>query len=71
VNSKKEVESASVPELQRQLKGVMRVGSLAKGLLLHGDLDLQLVVLCQNKPTTTLLHLLYEILPKQFDVSFN
>ena len=30
------------------LKGVMRVGSLAKGLLLHGSLDVELVVLCNG-----------------------
>ena len=30
------------------LKGVMRVGCLAKGLLLHGSLDVELVVLCNG-----------------------
>ncbi|KAK6191667.1 hypothetical protein SNE40_003295 [Patella caerulea] len=39
----------------RTLKGVMRVGVLAKGLLLHGDLKVNLVVLCSEKPTRTLL----------------
>lgn len=39
----------------RILKGVMRVGYLAKGLLLQGDKDVELVVLCGEKPTVGLL----------------
>lgn len=39
----------------RSLKGVMRVGLLAKGLLLKGDRDVRLVVLCHDRPTITLL----------------
>ncbi|XP_075979803.1 zinc-finger protein 72D isoform X2 [Anticarsia gemmatalis] len=39
----------------RALKGVMRVGLLAKGLLLKGDRDVRLVVLCHDRPTITLL----------------
>ncbi|CAN9505962.1 unnamed protein product [Ophioblennius macclurei] len=39
----------------RSLRGVMRVGLVAKGLLLKGDLDLELVLLCKDKPTTSLL----------------
>lgn len=39
----------------RILKGVMRVGFLAKGLLLQGDKDVELVVLCSEKPTVGLL----------------
>ena len=58
-----------VPDSQRQLKGVMRVGLLAKGLLLHGNLDLQLVVLCQERPTLSLLKSIYEILPDKLTVS--
>ncbi|KAL4717296.1 hypothetical protein ACJJTC_017183 [Scirpophaga incertulas] len=39
----------------RALKGVMRVGLLAKGLLLKGDRQVRLVVLCHDRPTVTLL----------------
>ncbi|XP_045500992.1 zinc finger RNA-binding protein isoform X1 [Colias croceus] len=39
----------------RALKGVMRVGLLAKGLLLRHDRDVRLVVLCHDRPTVTLL----------------
>ncbi|XP_041981040.1 zinc finger RNA-binding protein isoform X2 [Aricia agestis] len=42
-------------ENARALKGVMRVGLLAKGLLLKGDRDVRLVVLCHDRPTVTLL----------------
>lgn len=49
----------------RVLKGVMRVGVLAKGLLLHGDLNVSLVVLCSEKPTRTLLERMADNLPKQ------
>ena len=49
----------------RALKGVMRVGVLAKGLLLHGDLNVQLVLLCSEKPTRTLLERVADNLPKQ------
>lgn len=49
----------------RLLKGVMRVGLLAKGLLLHGDNTVQLVVLCAEKPTTALLKRVVTELPIQ------
>ena len=47
----------------------MRVGVLAKGLLLHGDLNVHLVVLCSEKPTRTLLERISSLLPKQLAVS--
>ncbi|XP_014359332.2 zinc finger RNA-binding protein isoform X7 [Papilio machaon] len=46
---------AGAGEGARALKGVMRVGLLAKGLLLRGDRDVRLVVLCHDRPTVTLL----------------
>nr|XP_014354337.1 PREDICTED: zinc finger RNA-binding protein isoform X1 [Latimeria chalumnae] len=49
----------------RALKGVMRVGVLAKGLLLRGDKNVNLVLLCSEKPTTSLLNRIAENLPKQ------
>ncbi|KAK8403589.1 hypothetical protein O3P69_000562 [Scylla paramamosain] len=52
----------------RMLKGVMRVGILAKGLLLRGDTSVQLVVLCGDKPTRTLLDRVADNLPKQLAV---
>lgn len=47
----------------RILKGVMRVGYLAKGLLLHGDTAVELVVLCAEKPTSSLLQRVANVLP--------
>ncbi|XP_058792021.1 zinc finger RNA-binding protein isoform X1 [Phymastichus coffea] len=52
-------------EDSRILRGVMRVGNLAKGLLLSGDNHVCLVVLCAEKPTRTLLNKVAEILPLQ------
>lgn len=51
------------------LKGVMRVGILAKGLLLKGDTNVQLVVLCGDKPTRSLLDRVADNLPNQLAVS--
>lgn len=48
-------EGATVGTVMRALKGVMRVGLLAKGLVLRGDRDVRLVVLCHDRPTVTLL----------------
>lgn len=49
----------------RIMKGVMRVGVLAKGLLLTEDLNMELIVLCGEKPTRTLLERVFDCLPKQ------
>uniref|UniRef100_A0A8C0L1A3 Zinc finger RNA binding protein 2 n=1 Tax=Canis lupus dingo TaxID=286419 RepID=A0A8C0L1A3_CANLU len=49
----------------RVLKGVMRVGLLAKGLLLRGDRTVQLTLLCSQKPTRALLRRISEQLPRQ------
>lgn len=47
----------------------MRVGILAKGLLLKGDTNVQLVVLCGDKPTRSLLDRVADNLPNQLSVS--
>ncbi|MBN3317157.1 ZFR protein, partial [Atractosteus spatula] len=49
----------------RMLKGVMRVGILAKGLLLHGDRSVELILLSAKKPTVSLLSRIAEQLPKE------
>ena len=46
----------------------MRVGLLAKGLLLRGDRTVQLTLLCSQKPTHTLLRRISEQLPRQLPV---
>nr|CAG4647758.1 EOG090X037N [Moina brachiata] len=56
------------PAPQRMLKGVMRVGLLAKGLLLKGDRAVQLVVLCSQPPTFHLLDRVAEALPVHLTV---
>ncbi|XP_063280306.1 zinc finger RNA-binding protein-like isoform X3 [Prinia subflava] len=52
----------------RALKGVLRVGVLAKGLLLRGDRNVNLVLLCAEKPSKMLLGFIAESLPKQLAV---
>merc|ERR1719300_1541938 len=50
---------------QRILVGVLRVGLLAKQLLLKGDTAVALVVLCREKPTKSLLERIASNLPMQ------
>ncbi|CAL8101229.1 unnamed protein product [Orchesella dallaii] len=57
---------ADMLQASRVLKGVMRVGHLAKGLLLRGDRIVRLVVLCSEKPTSSMLDRIVEGLPKHF-----
>ncbi|KAM4049914.1 zinc finger RNA-binding protein isoform 2-T2 [Anomaloglossus baeobatrachus] len=64
----KEPEEKKDPAKERALKGVLRVGVLAKGLLLRGDRNVSLVLLCAEKPTRTLLTRIAENLPKQLSV---
>ncbi|XP_023147332.2 interleukin enhancer-binding factor 3-like isoform X1 [Amphiprion ocellaris] len=62
-----EAVNASDGAQERVLRGVMRVGLVAKGLLLKGDKDLELVLLCSNKPTITLLKQVAEKLTAQLE----
>jgi len=43
------------PAEVKVLMGVIRVGQFAKCIMLDGDLLAELVVICADKPTTTLL----------------
>ena len=63
------VQLAAGDTQPRMMKGVMRVGLLCKGLLLHGNLNLHLVVLCGEKPTRSLVLNIAELLPAQLAVS--
>uniref|UniRef100_A0A8C4ILA0 Spermatid perinuclear RNA-binding protein n=1 Tax=Dicentrarchus labrax TaxID=13489 RepID=A0A8C4ILA0_DICLA len=49
------------------LCGVMRIGLVAKGLLIKGDMDLELVLMCRDKPTQTLLDTVCHNLPTQIE----
>lgn len=66
----REAPQLSEADLQaaRKLKGVMRVGNLAKGLLLRGDREVELVVLCSEKPNLSMLNRVFDCLPKQMEV---
>lgn len=50
------------------LVDVMRVGSVAKGLLIKGLMDIELVLLCRDKPTKNLLLTICTNLPLQMKV---
>ncbi|XP_066568139.1 zinc finger RNA-binding protein isoform X2 [Amia ocellicauda] len=63
--SKTKDEDKKDIQKDRALKGVMRVGVLAKGLLLRGDKNVHLVLLCSDKPSKNLLTRIVENLPKQ------
>lgn len=60
--------NASSDSQDHVLRGVMRVGLVSKGLLLKGDKELELVLLCANKPTVTLLKQVAEKLTAQLEV---
>nr|XP_043882020.1 spermatid perinuclear RNA-binding protein-like [Solea senegalensis] len=47
------------------LCGVTRVSLVAKGLLIKGDMDLELVLMCREKPTKLLLYTISANLPLQ------
>ncbi|XP_068166776.1 spermatid perinuclear RNA-binding protein-like isoform X1 [Antennarius striatus] len=47
------------------LCGVTRVGLVAKGLLIKGDMNLELVLMCREKPTKLLLYTISANLPLQ------
>ncbi|XP_053501068.1 spermatid perinuclear RNA-binding protein isoform X2 [Ictalurus furcatus] len=53
----------------RVLCGVMRIGLVAKGLLIKDDMDLELVLMCREKPTHTLLRTVCDNLPLQIELT--
>ncbi|XP_051492194.1 spermatid perinuclear RNA-binding protein isoform X11 [Apus apus] len=66
VEAKEEAaESNAKDQGGRTLCGVMRIGLVAKGLLIKDDMDLELVLMCKEKPTKTLLCLVKDNLPAQ------
>ncbi|NXE37892.1 ZFR protein, partial [Ptilorrhoa leucosticta] len=67
-NKSKEGDDKKDSSKDRALKGVLRVGVLAKGLLLRGDRNVNLVLLCAEKPSKMLLGFIAESLPKQLAV---
>ncbi|XP_018871866.3 zinc finger RNA-binding protein 2 isoform X2 [Gorilla gorilla gorilla] len=63
-----EGDKRSIAPQTRVLKGVMRVGILAKGLLLRGDRNVRLALLCSEKPTHSLLRRIAQQLPQQLQM---
>ncbi|VDN01120.1 unnamed protein product [Thelazia callipaeda] len=64
-------DAAEQTQPDRILKGVMRVGLLAKGLLLKNDKEIRLVVLCSQPPTRTLLSKVVKLLPQAIEKNEN
>uniref|UniRef100_A0A8C0Y433 Spermatid perinuclear RNA-binding protein n=1 Tax=Cyprinus carpio carpio TaxID=630221 RepID=A0A8C0Y433_CYPCA len=62
-----EASTDESPEGRRVLCGVMRIGLVAKGLLIKDDMDLELVLMCREKPTETLLCTVCDNLPLQIE----
>ncbi|CAK8692261.1 uncharacterized protein LOC143461861 [Clavelina lepadiformis] len=63
-------KSRKVPDTRpRILSSVHRVGALAKGLLIHGDLNISLVLLCGSMPTKALLDRIMKNLPAKLEAS--
>ncbi|KAJ7401053.1 Spermatid perinuclear RNA-binding protein [Pitangus sulphuratus] len=69
VEAKEEaVEGTAKDQGGRTLCGVMRIGLVAKGLLIKDDMDLELVLMCKEKPTKTLLCIVKDNLPAQIQL---
>ncbi|XP_069562029.1 spermatid perinuclear RNA-binding protein-like isoform X1 [Brachyistius frenatus] len=64
-NTVEEDAPETKPDATSVLCGVTRVGLLAKGLLIKGDMDLELVLMCKEKPTKLLLYTISANLPQQ------
>ncbi len=60
---------SSSPSEGRVLCGVIRIGLVAKGLLIKDDMDLELVLMCREKPTKTLLSTVCDNLLLQIEVT--
>uniref|UniRef100_A0A493TP51 Spermatid perinuclear RNA-binding protein n=1 Tax=Anas platyrhynchos platyrhynchos TaxID=8840 RepID=A0A493TP51_ANAPP len=65
VEAEEAAESNAKDQSGRTLCGVMRIGLVAKGLLIKDDMDLELVLMCKEKPTKTLLCIVKDNLPVQ------
>ncbi|XP_068104255.1 spermatid perinuclear RNA-binding protein isoform X4 [Hyperolius riggenbachi] len=65
VKQEDQEENASKDDSGQVLCGVMRIGLVAKGLLIKDDMELELVLLCKEKPTESLLATVRENLPLQ------
>ena len=48
-----------------RIKGIVRVGDFAKGLLLRGSRDVYAVAMCQKPPTKALLESVLSLLPEK------
>jgi zinc finger RNA-binding protein len=54
-------------EKHRKLKGVMRVGAFARGLMLRGECSVDLVLMCTGRPDATLFSDISRRMPAKFE----
>ena len=54
-----------------ELKGVMRVGSYARGVMLKGECSVQLVLMCADKPTTSFFNTVASQFQEKLEVFLN
>uniref|UniRef100_A0A8C4PWT5 Interleukin enhancer binding factor 3a n=1 Tax=Eptatretus burgeri TaxID=7764 RepID=A0A8C4PWT5_EPTBU len=69
INTEADSDESAEGSISRQLCGVMRIGALAKGLLLCGETHFDLVLICKDKPTRSLLMSISLTLPEQLKVA--
>ena len=68
----KDVKACDANEIPpRALAGSVRIGLLATGLLMTGETKVELVVLCNEKPTRLLLRTVYENMSKCLAVCYS
>lgn len=54
----------------RVFKGLMRVGPLAKDLVLNSDREVDLIIICSERPTVQLVEKVSKLLQGQLEVSY-
>uniref|UniRef100_A0AC34QZ99 DZF domain-containing protein n=1 Tax=Panagrolaimus sp. JU765 TaxID=591449 RepID=A0AC34QZ99_9BILA len=69
-NKKPEAEQKEQEQPERLLKGLMKVGLFANGLLLKDDEKIDLVLLCSKIPTKNLLRKVSELMVENFDPAY-
>uniref|UniRef100_A0A8C4QA75 Interleukin enhancer binding factor 3a n=1 Tax=Eptatretus burgeri TaxID=7764 RepID=A0A8C4QA75_EPTBU len=69
INTEADSDESAECSSSRQSYGVVRTGAVANGLLLHGDTRLDLVLICKDKPTRSLLMSISLNLPVQLKVA--
>jgi zinc finger RNA-binding protein len=65
-----EKKEEAPPKPERVLRGLMKVGLLANGILMNDDQEVDLVVISSVIPTKRVLDKIVQLLPETFDVAY-